>query len=191
MKNLDVKFTEKDGLLYIQSPYNQDFIKAVKAKGGKWKPDTKEWAVSIDHIDSINNTLVDCYGVQYLGDEKSEIEKVKVRLRAYDFEDEDTISIDGIVLVSRRGRDLPVSYHNGAIVVEGEFPSSGGSRNNPEPAPDYDVILEAEIPLNFYERHKDDLELVDELKQSKEKLLAEKERLEKRLAEIEEELKSL
>lgn len=180
-----IKLNRKDGTIEITSPYNALFVKKVKGIGGKWGGTA--WIVSEDVEEQLMAILENVYG--YAPEDK----KITVKFAAKDFESRDTddIRIGDMVLVERRNRDWDVNFHN-AIVLEGGFPSSGGSAKHPYTEAYDGTILQSAIPKAVYERLPDEEKAkltIIERKPDKKKLLEEKEKLLARLAEIEELLK--
>lgn len=119
-----IKLEKKEDKLYIYTPYNCEFITAVKLLGGKWKSNISAWCVNIDLEKEVIDILKDVYGYQ----EK----KVNIVISfnseqslGYDFE------IAGRTILRRTYRDSRVKLGDGISVLNGTFSSSGGSMRNP------------------------------------------------------------
>lgn len=180
---------------YISSPYNRDFIDKIHSIGdAKWERDTKEWSVPADNLDDVKQMLRDVYGTD--GSENNE-PKVTVKLTVLD--DCDLGDIEGEIspkslmlfgrtILSARGRDAGVAVGKG-VTVSGKYKSGGSMRY-----PTVEFGKGAEIKINdvpeslaqrieLKDRYVKS-EIVSEPKIDRQALLAEKERLLKRIAEI-------
>ena len=187
-----IKSRVDDKRIYVESPYNKLFIKRIKEISGKWHADTTEWSVPKENRDMLNKALLEAYGEDLQG--KNEI--IKVEYLGKDFTDfRENVYIGELPMVTRRERDIPVSFHNNTVLWSGSsFPGSGGSRNNPAAEPKEDTVLRSDIPLALYEnlsdKEKEKLKII-ETETPREKLIEEKEKLLKRLEEIEKELEEI
>ncbi len=187
----DVKLIREDGIIRVSSPYDNRFVKKVKEIGGKWNAAAKTWDVSEEVEERLKIILTKYYG--YV---ESEADLIKVRYKAEDFNNNhtDDIRISSLVTVMRNSRDREVIFDHNTIVLQGGFPSRGGSAKYPRPEPYSDTILQSIIPKSVYDGlsdiEKSKIEVIDQ-KTEKEKLLAEREILLNRLAQIDEKLKTL
>lgn len=175
---------KENGKIKVQSSYSKDFVKKAHELNGKWeKPD---WIFDETVEEALRASLMDIYG-----EDGTPTEYVTVRFRACDFSvHSPEIAIDGLQIAKRFSRDSEVVMTNdNAFVVTGGFKSRGGSARNPRIEPLPGTVIQAQIPKCLYEKHSSDMELVEESGARKADLLAEKEKLLARLAEIEEELR--
>ena len=59
----DIKVTIKDGKAELYTPYNADFVKAIKALGGaKWNASKRCWTISEDMLPQAREIMMDVYG---------------------------------------------------------------------------------------------------------------------------------
>lgn len=125
---MDVSIQEIDGRLMLVSPYNRDFPDAAKALGGRWDAKRKAWTFDPRDRDRLERLATRFFGYAA----ESSGETVDVRIHAERHYDEDgRLMFAGRIIARRRGRDLPVSLADNAVLVGGAFPDSGGSVRRP------------------------------------------------------------
>lgn len=178
---------------YISSPYNPDFVKGIHSIGSaKWHAATKEWQVPIDSLEDAKQVLRDVYGTD--GSENSE-PKVTVKLTIDDnvdlgdiqsIDNELVMTLFGREIMSARGRDSGVKVAEG-VTVKGNY-KSGGSMKYPtiEFGKGTEIIV-YNVPESLAKKAKvkhATVEIVSQPKIDRQALLDEKERLLKRIAEI-------
>lgn len=187
--SLDVEVTKKDGKIYVATPYNKDFIKKARELNGEWSRGGKVWVFDENREEALNKSLLDYYAYSATGSE----ETVTIKIRAVDFETNGEIKVGSVLIAKRWGRDESVKLYNDSFVSEGEFDSSGGSNNNPRVSSDGTVVIVIpDFPKRFLGEIKDgqEYEILDH-RPSRSSLIAEKEKLEKRLEEISKLLKEI
>lgn len=184
-----MKIIKENGRIKVKSDYNKEFIRRAKLIEGKW--DAPYWSFPEENESEVKALLLEIYGEN--GDPQ---ETVDILVNISEMNGE-SIELCGRILCSRRGRDAAVKLAENVMLTQGGFPSSGGSAKNPRVNPDDGTVLKVKkCPLSLYERVKD-MECVtlcesDDTADNKRKvLLAEKERLLRRLEEIEAELSAL
>ena len=179
------KIERKEGKLEITTPYSSSFVTAIKKLGGKWNKDKKVWVVDEEFENKVNDLIIRIYNYDITGTEKV----ITVQYNAKDFYDGDDIVIGNRIAVYRPSRDEAVKL-NKTIIIENDFPSRGGSAQYPtvfEYNAEYDVILRTDLYERYYNKLTDEeKEKVEIIKKESERdvLLREKEKLEKRLEEI-------
>lgn len=187
----NIKVTIKDGRASIYTPFNRDFVAAIKTNigGRRWDTDNKCWTVPEESLPQVRQIMMDVYGETDLPDTCG---SVTVRVT---FKDEWSVKRDDAVLfrkvlASARSRDSGARPGEDVTYLEGE-PTSGGSCKNWESVvPAGSVVLLRHVPLTVWEQDKDGgeyylAEIVDEGKDVRRKELeAEKARLLARIAEI-------
>lgn len=179
-----MKIEIRDTKAYVYTPYNPQFVREIKAIGGaKWNGVERCWMIPKASVDTARKVMMEVYGETDLPDEG---EKVTVRV-AFDEDVEverGPVVIYGRVIASAYGRDSGAKVGEGVTFIKG-MPRSGGSRNYWETIiPEGCVVEIRNIPVAAIT---DDYkyEVVKEKAIDKEALEAEKEKLLKRLAEIE------
>ncbi len=188
-----MKVIKEDDKIKVQSDYNSDFVKRAKLIEGKWN--APYWVFPDENEDKVRALLLEIYGENGLPQETVDI-FVDISCSSYDLHDGSDIKLLGRILCFRPGRDMQVKLADNVLLEKGGFPSSGGSARYPRVLPEEGTILRVKkCPLSFYERVKD-MSIVtlcepsdDNVKRSR--LLEEKEKLLKRLDEIETELANM
>lgn len=185
------------GKIAIYTPYDKKFVQTIKRIGSaRWNGDA--WTVPEDYIDDVRDIMKDIYG----RDDQTAGETVDCEiefLRDYD-EDKAAVIMFGKTIARAWGRDSGAKVGDDVMLVDGSI-GSGGSRANWDTCVYKGAkFIVKNIPKARFEKEKSDYQdeygidakitIVSE-KIDKKALLEEKARLEKRLAEIEETLKTL
>lgn len=181
----DITITTEGTSIYLASPYNPDTSPKAKALGGSWDAARKAWRFDARDEDRVRALAVDIFGTDGAPAQTvtvrlamDEVDGMLVRQRGPEH-----VHLFGRAVVTRRGRDMPVTLGKGVVCVEGGFAASGGSVKNPAINAQPGTILEIrDVPAG----HKDLAEygqVVDE-QVDVDALLAERDKLMARLAEI-------
>ena len=188
--NTDIIISETDfGKIAVYSPFNPDFVKAAKRLGGKWSGDTKAWLFDARDRGRVEDLLATCYG--YTVAPSGELATVRIVL------DEDNAGTNEVFFVGRcicwrRGRALPVKIAEEVVIIDGEFPASAGSVRYPAVIRgSRTVTIEVrDVPVEALAAEKElHFERIDaDTQAQREALIAERERLIARLAQIDEAL---
>nr|DAY65120.1 MAG TPA: HepA-related protein (HARP) [Caudoviricetes sp.] len=178
---------------YISSPFNPEFVKKIHSIGSaKWHAATKEWQVPVESLEDAKRVLRDVYGTD--GSENNE-PKVTVKLTVLDdcdlgdiqsIDNELVMTLFGREIMSARGRDSGVKVADG-VTVKGKY-KSGGSMKYPtiEFGKGTEIIV-YNVPESLAKKAEvkhATIEIVSEPKIDRQALLDDKERLLKRIAEI-------
>lgn len=143
--------------------------------------------ISIKNKEYVINVLLDAYGdCGKLSDE--DIPCVDVIIDMDKYPCSCYLKIDTLIVAERPSRDADVILSPKALVMQGGFEKSGGSVKNPYVnALDGTIIKVENVPLVVAERAKDldGITIINQDKSNREILLEERERLLKRLEEIE------
>jgi len=118
-------YKTKAGGIAAQTPYHPDLPKRFKALGGKWHSDAGVWTFDIRDEARVRAVVEDVFGSL---EESGRL--VTLRYKVTNASG-NPVRLAGRVIAERRGRDSAVALGRGVVVVEGYFPNSGGSRNNP------------------------------------------------------------
>lgn len=118
-----------DTKAYIYTPYNAEFVKAIKGIGGaRWNRDKSAWAIPADCADQAREIMRRVYGE----DDRPDCgERVDVRL-TFDSsvsEWQSAVTIYGKTISRAYGRDSGARCGDDVAFVEGQ-PESGGSVKN-------------------------------------------------------------
>ena len=186
----NIKVTIKDGRASIYTPFNRDFVAAIKSNigGRRWDSDERCWTVPEESLPQVRQIMMDVYGETDLPDAGGSV-TVKLTIKEDLSEYCDGVIRFKKVLALARDRDSGARAGEDVTYLEGE-PTSGGSCKNWESVvPAGAVVLLRHVPKAVWEQDKDSeyytAEIVDEGKDAKRKELEEeKARLLARIAEI-------
>jgi hypothetical protein len=171
----------------VKSPYNRAFIKKARQIQGEWeKP---YWIFPLKNKEYVINALLASYGE--CGSLSENIPCVDVIIDMDKYPCGCYLKIDTLIVAERPSRDADVILSPKALVMQGGFEKSGGSVKNPcIDALDGTIIKVENVPLIVAERVKDldGITIINrdenKDKNNREFLLEERERLVKRLEEI-------
>lgn len=161
----------------VQSDFNRNFINKAKQIQGKW--DAPYWVFPEKVADRLDKILIDVYGEGF-----QEVPKVEIEINLDIFKNDGcNLTYKGLTIATRRCRDSSVILKSDAYVIDGNFLSSGGSRQYPAVTWADGTKLRMSVPETLTEELPQGVTLVKE-KSKEQKLLEEKEKLLKRIAEI-------
>ena len=123
-----LKITVADGIANVYTPYNAEFVAAIKKLGGaKWSREGGCWKIPENRIPEVREIMQRIYGET---DQKSD-KKVKVRLTFLKSVHEycGDVTILGKCMAHARGRDSGARAGNDVSYISGG-PESGGSAKN-------------------------------------------------------------
>ena len=175
----------ENGKMYVKSKYNREFISQARMVQGKWN--SPYWEFPEENEKQVRDLLLNVYGENGL--EQNTVD-ILLHLDEYKGGTDEKITIGKYIVASRPGRDWQVKLDDKVILVAGGFSASGGSVKNPRVSPATGTILKVKgLPDDLYHQiaDKKGVKLIAP-EDPKAKLLKEKEKLMKRLAEIEKEL---
>lgn len=185
---MKITVTIKDGKAYISTPYSREFVAKIKRIGGaKWDADSKRWAIPADELDIARRYMLEVYGETDLPDEEG---KITVDVKFLDTEDEicEGITLFGRTIVQAWGRDTGAKVCDDVTLIDGSV-RSGGSRANWRTIIDEGTVLRIKnltrAALQLETEYDIEVKEVTPEGADKEALMAEKEKLLARLAEIE------
>jgi hypothetical protein len=98
-----MKISLKNGVAKVESPYNPNFISAIKKIGGKWDADSKTWDVDERNVDIVRKVMKKIYGIDDITTPK--LVSVRVRVLKTIEEVNRPITIFGKVIASVQNRD--------------------------------------------------------------------------------------
>lgn len=180
-----MKTRRENGKIYLTLNYNPDFTGKLKRYcAAKWQPDSKEWMIDEEFEKKANELLLKEYGFKMDSEEK-----IQVEYMASDFYNTKTgvIEIEGIIVVKRYYRDQDVETYRDTVILEGGFPSRGGSAKYPDVSPEKGTKLRSTLYFDFYNILSDEVKAKLTVINDK-KAPSEKEKLEARKVELEAEL---
>ena len=183
-----MKITVKEGKAYVETPYNKEFITKIKQIGGaRWNSSARCWTVPGAEIDTVRAYMREVYGETDLPDEGDRV-TVEVTFLEETSDWDGEISLFGRQICRAFGRDSGARVGEGVTLIDGKI-GSGGSRANwtvwigegakfrVRNLPRKALSIEAPYKVEVVEVQQDGID--------REALMAEREKLQARLAEIE------
>ena len=125
IESMNIIVSNKGQRIYVQSPYDPQFIAGAKRIAGRWDSTDERWLFPAAQRERVMSLLDDVYG----WDPDSADERVTVRLTA-DKEisvEHDGVRVAGVTIARATGRDSGARLGDGVILVSGSA-GSGGSR---------------------------------------------------------------
>lgn len=183
-----MKITVKEGKAYVETPYNKEFVSKIKQIGGaRWNASSRCWMVPEAEVDTVRTYMREVFGETDLPDDA---ERVTVEVTFL----EETADWDGeIALFGRQicrafGRDSGARVGEGVTLIDGKI-GSGGSRANwtvwiGEGAK-FRIRNLPRKALSIESPYKVEVREVQQGGIDREALIAERDKLQARLAEIE------
>lgn len=184
-----VEVIVEDDKIYTSTPYSNDFVTEAR-KLGRWNAHSRQWIFDIRDESRVRKLITDVYGVDTDQEEEADENLVTIRIPAEKFWGDRELKLAGQVIAKRWSRDSSVRLIQGAAIIEGRFPSSGGSRNNPKLGHNDAIIEWRDIPIGVAMRAIEDagkyieITFASNVEQARHKLEVEKERLEQKLSDI-------
>ncbi len=183
-----MKIEVKNGVANVYTPYNPDFVKKIKGIGGaKWNSSEKCWSIPETAVEAAREIMTDVYG--YSDTKENETISLKVTFNESISEWRDDVVLFGKVLAHAYGRDSGARVGDDVAYISGGATSGGSVKNWNSVVKKGSVAILSNVNKAVYEKSKNDynddiiIEVL-ETKSSKQQLLEEKERLLKRIAEI-------
>lgn len=184
---MTVSIKIQDDRAVLSAPYHPRLPAKAKAAGGRWHASTKTWRFDARDAERVRDIARDIYGTD---GEAGETVTVRLTLDSnYGGRDGESIFFAGREIARRRSRDEQVRLGDGVVLIEGGFPSSGGSRQYPTVNAKAGTVVEIrDVPAGHSDLQADDVTVID-TSIDRDALIAERDRLVERLAQIEELLK--
>lgn len=183
-----MKIEFKDGIAKVYTPYNPDFVSKIKGVGGaKWNGTEKCWNIPAEAIEVARTIMTDVYG--YNDESTNETVSLKLTFKYRYCKDRTDVVMFGKILSHAYGRDSGAKVGDDVAYICGGATSGGSAHNWQSIVKEDSVVTLSNVNINVYEREKDSydeyitVEVIDQ-KINCIKLLEEKERLLKRIAEI-------
>jgi hypothetical protein len=178
-----MEVTVENEKIKVNSSYNKSFVTRAKQIQGKWN--APYWVFPEENREEVKALLVECYGeCGELGTVSTVT--IELDLDAYTEGDEDgEIRVGSMVVLKRRYRDSEVVFSDNAMLISGGFATSGGSVKYPSISANEGTIIRVKkVPETIFNKIKDHegVKLVSDI--DVESLKVEREKLLKRLAEI-------
>lgn len=183
-----ITVTSTGDTVTLSAPYQPDLPSKAKAIGGKWNAADKSWRFAARDEQRVRDLAREIYGTD--GDDAGASQTVTVRITVDDWfgvvygqRGGEHLDMFGRQLVTRRSRDEAVRLGEGVIIISG-FPGSGGSVANPRlDARDGTVLEVRDVPATHADVARPKVTIVDTTI-DRDALVAERDRLAARIAEI-------
>lgn len=124
MCKVQIKTSEESENLYVLTPYNADFVKAVKRINGTWSATDRAWIVKPVMKEQLKKLLVKYYGET--GEEQKRTYKITATRKFAEMLA--PVTAGGLVIASARGRDTGAKVGEDVYLLEGEIKSTGSAK---------------------------------------------------------------
>ena len=182
----------ENGMAKVFTPYNSEFVSKIKNVGGrKWNGAEKCWMVPESEVGVVRDIMMHIWGETDIPDDNK---RVTVEVT---FDDEfsarwDDVMLFGKVIAHATGRDSGAKVGDDVTLISGRVTSGGSVKNWYSVVKKGTVVHVRNVPENLVASMDGCVGLTVKVLPEREKditaLLAEKEKLLARLAEIEKEL---
>lgn len=190
MSRVSIAATAGDKIA-VTSPYDAGFVAGARALHGAFANGV--WTFDGRDLDRIRALCMEVYGTTGETAAESDVVTVRVTLTEYPHGAERDFRLAGRRLAWRPGRDSRVLLGDGVVVIDGAFPSSGGSVKNPRLDNRDPVVLEVrDLPLTAAQKMIAErptcVEIITDVSVVRTALLAERAQLISRLRAVDAEL---
>lgn len=156
---MTVQIETSDDKVFVESPYDGNFISEAKTIGGRW--DGNAWVFDVRDEDRVRDLCLNIYGENGRA-ANGEVVDVRLDVKEAEWEllhdGDQEIRFAGRRFARRPSRDEQVVLSEGVIVAEGSFESSAGSRKNPKIGRVNGVVLEIrDLPVSVADRIEQEL----------------------------------
>lgn len=181
-----MKIDVKNGIANVYTPYNPDFVKAIKGVGGaKWNGSEKYWSIPETAVEVAREIMIDVYG--YSDVKENETISLKVTFNEDVSEYRKDVVLFGKILAHAYGRDSGARIGDDVAYISGGATSGGSAKNWYSIVKEGSVIVLSNVNKNIYENAEMQYDVTVEIletKNNRNQLLDEKKRLLKRIEEI-------
>ena len=171
---------------YLYTPYNNKFVSAIKGIGGAyWDRDSRAWVIPADMLDQARKIMLRIYGES---DIPTDSEKVSAELTFNKSVSRirEAITIYGKTICRAYGRDGGGNAGEDVAFIEGKPESGGSVRNWTSDVPQGSIVVLRNVPkMLLNEKLPEGVSArIFDNDTTRNELLAEKEKLLDRIAEI-------
>lgn len=190
---MDNKIIIENKKAYVYSPYNKEFIKKIKAMNGTWNGNA--WIVKSMFVPAVREIMRNIYGYD---DTDTNIQTVTLRIIFLESQSayHDGIRMFGKTIATAYSKNSGAKLGDDVALIKGSI-YSGGSVKNWNTEIDRDTVINLyNVPVTMYEKEKNfynaeevEIEVIkddNENELNMDKLKEEKEKLLKRITEIDE-----
>lgn len=152
----EIRVEIKNGKANLYTPYNADFVKAVKTMGGaRWDSTSRCWTISEDMLPQARKIMMYVYG--YTDEKQGETITVKATFAKDVWEECDSVVILGKTVARAYGRDTGAKPGEDVLFLEGAPTSGGSARHWCSIVPAGSVVTLYHVSKALYEAKKDSL----------------------------------
>ena len=176
----------KNGMANVYTPYNPYFVNAIKGIGkATWNREKKCWVIPETAIDAAREIMINVYG--YSDITENETISLKVYFNEEVSEWHWDVVLFGKVIAHAYNRDSGARIGDDVAFIHGGAMSGGSVKNWESIVEKGSVVILSNVNKNIYEKESTEYDITVEVLETeinKQELLSEKERLLKRVAEI-------
>ena len=185
---MDIKIIDSNGKADIYTPYNAEFVRAVKNCGAKWNKANSCWTVEAGHIDTVREIMRRIWGRD--DQDRGTCVTVQLTFARPAIGECEPVTCYGRTVARAFGRDSGAVAGDGVAFVIGAPESGGSVKNWKTVVPEGCIIRMTDVPLEMFTRGDLPEGVIAELIDGEDTKLAalreEREKLMARLAKINE-----
>ena len=191
---MKIQIEKIDDKIYVYSPYNEYLPYRAKKNGGRWNPELKCWIYAASAEPEVKEMYTEIYG--YYTDEKIDCVNLLCVAGSEASITRAGLDLAGIVIAQAVGRDSGAKTSANVLLKTGNFYSGGSNQYWETIARDGTTFKVLDVPRIIAEKLVKNPEwctsitIEEAVEDKKAALLAEKEKLQKRLIEIDDQLSS-
>lgn len=184
-----MKIDIENGKAYVYTPYNQEFVKAIKKVGGaKWNGEA--WVVPEVAVSAVREIMLNIYGETDI-DHGTNVD-IKITFLESFSKDKKGITLFGKTIATATGRNSGARIGDDVAFIKGSPYSGGSVKNWSTDIPKDSICMVYNVPQNMIESEDvEGLEVeiirneasIEDLKREKERLLLRIAEIDKLLAE--------
>lgn len=195
---MDIKIKVENEKAYVYTPFNKNFAKKMRAMNGNWNGSA--WVVNSMFVSAVREIMRNVYGYD---DTDTDIQTVTLRIVFLENQSayHDGIRMFGKTIATAYSKNSGAKLGDDVALIKGSI-YSGGSVKNWNTEIDRDTVINLyNVPVTMYEKEKDSYnpeEIKIEVVEDEDangtaisKLKEEKEKLLRRIAEIDEILSNM
>ena len=147
-----MKITERDGRIFIDTPYNPNFVEKLKWLGGKWNPNERVWVMDARNSEAVREAMREVYGRD---DRPVPLVSVRITTDTEISGRRGPVTFFGRIVASAWGRDTGARIGEGVAFEKGKPDSGGSAKNWCTVVPKDCVIVIHDVPADAVEQELD------------------------------------
>lgn len=144
METVSITIDEKK--VFVEAPFDRDFVDAARGLGGKWDKNEKHprtWEFSLTQEQRVRDICLEVYGT-----DGAPTTKVTLNCHLDYIHFGSEFMLGGRSILKKWDRDRAPQVGEGCAVIAGKLKARGGSRNNPSIEHDEETIIEVtDVPF--------------------------------------------